>query len=111
MAQVPVLFSYVYPRRGWTRKRAALTREALARVVRFQLGMRRTTFRARSEGGEIGADVLSVEAVKPDPKSGMRLVWKYRILMMEMATVIITVGVAVLLTGIVVGCHPYVGRI
>ena len=110
MAQVPVLFSYVYPRRGWWQKRAALTREVLARVVRFQLGMRRTTFRARTLGGEVGKDVLSMEAVKPDPKGAMRLAREYRALMVEMACVI--VGVAVLLTSIGMGCYArYLGRI
>jgi hypothetical protein len=88
LAQVPMLFSCIYPRRGWRRKRAALIREALARVVRFQLGMRRTTFRPRTERGEVGEDVWRMEAVKPDPVGGARLVREYRALMVEMAGVL-----------------------
>ncbi|KAF8527100.1 hypothetical protein JB92DRAFT_2869085 [Gautieria morchelliformis] len=88
LAQLPMIFSYIYPRCGWRRKRAALTREALARVVRFQLGMRRTAFRPRTESGDVGEGVLCMEAVKPDPVGGTRLVKEYRALMMEMAVVI-----------------------
>ncbi|KAF8576419.1 hypothetical protein K439DRAFT_1418954 [Ramaria rubella] len=96
MAQIPVLFSCIYPRRGWSDKRAALTREALARVVRFQLGMRRTTFRARNEHGEVGDEVLSLETVKPDTVGGKKLVKEYRALMLEMAGVISGVMVLVI---------------
>lgn len=103
IAQIPVLFSCVYPRRGWSRKRAALTREALARMVRFQLGMRRTTFRARTEGGEVGEGILSVEAVKADPAGARKLVKEYKGLMMEMAGVM--AGGAVLLIGCVAGFY------
>jgi hypothetical protein len=79
-------------------------------VVRFQMGMRRTTFRARNERGEVGEDVLSVEAVKPDPKAGKKLVKEYRSLMVEMTIVI--AGVATLLIGCVAGSYArFVGWI
>ena len=72
------------------------------RLVRFQMGMRRTTFRARTEEGEVGADVLKFEAVEPDPQGAERMAREYKAILLEMAGVL--TGVAVLFLGSVTGC-------
>ncbi|THH20319.1 hypothetical protein EW146_g1009 [Bondarzewia mesenterica] len=73
---IPVLFARYYPRRGWVDKRRGVVNEGLVRVVRWNIGMRRTAYRPRSgysgeevedDGGKLGEGVIEAESVVPDP--------------------------------------------
>jgi len=96
--QIPVLFAWYYPRRTWDVTRCVLVRATLPRIVRFQLGMRKTTFRVRTNRGEVSDDVLSVESIRPD-HAGMKLIMRgWRLLLAEMilmvsAALIVPIGV------------------
>ncbi|KAI8971269.1 hypothetical protein BD414DRAFT_469759 [Trametes punicea] len=78
--RLPHYFARFYPRRAWLEKRRAVLREGMMRSVRWNLGLRRTTFRPRTmvqdsrehpeadaEGGDIAPGVAEEERVKPDP--------------------------------------------
>ncbi|EKM56380.1 uncharacterized protein PHACADRAFT_92488 [Phanerochaete carnosa HHB-10118-sp] len=96
---VPVLFGRWYPRRGWAEKRREVMREGLSRSVRWSLGMRRATFRPRTDvrvpaeagsediGGELADGVREIEAVQPDFAGGRVLLRKWREVVYEMVAV------------------------
>jgi hypothetical protein len=86
--QVFVLFAYYYPRASWRAKRAALTRASLSRVVMYQLGMRKTTFRPRTDKGELAENVKDKEAISADPEGRKQLVSGWKTLFYEMVGVI-----------------------
>ncbi|KAF8508596.1 hypothetical protein BU17DRAFT_56670 [Hysterangium stoloniferum] len=88
-AQIPVLFAYYYPRVSWRATKAALTRASLARLVIYKLGMRRTTFRPRTDSGELRDEVKNKEAIAPDPEGRKRLVSGWKTLFCEMVGVIL----------------------
>ncbi|TFY82912.1 hypothetical protein EWM64_g1096 [Hericium alpestre] len=80
--RIPVYFARYYPRKGWVRKRRAMVKEGLVRMTRWNMGMRRTTFRPRTEstvgrggerqrGGDIGDGVEEAEKVIPDPEGAV----------------------------------------
>ncbi|EMD34646.1 hypothetical protein CERSUDRAFT_116818 [Gelatoporia subvermispora B] len=115
-------FGRLYPRAGWRDKRRALLREGIPRSLRWQLGMRRVTFRPRtdvaergaaaakitpegeegagkSEGAELGPGVKEAESVSPDPARAQVLVRQWREVLLEMFCVCAGVGVAVAWTG------------
>lgn len=104
--RIPVLFGRWYPRRRWAEKRREVMREGLPRSVRWGLGMRRTTFRPRTDvrpptldgaggmGGEIPEGVQEAEAVVPDFVGGKVLARKWKEVIGEMVAV--CVGTVVL---------------
>lgn len=105
--RVPVYFSKYYPRRGWTDERRDMIREALIRVTRWNLGMRKTTFRPRQPydlsspedtGGEIAEGVVEEEKVKPDYEGGRKLMKSFRNVWLEMIGVL---GLGVVVCGVV----------
>lgn len=119
--RVPVYFSKYYPRRGWTDKRREMIREALIRVTRWNLGMRKTTFRPRNAygfsssegadlskggvkgengseaGGEMAEGVVEEEKIEPDYEGGRRLVKSFRNVWLEMVGVL---GLGVMVCGV-----------
>ncbi|OBZ78280.1 hypothetical protein A0H81_02676 [Grifola frondosa] len=91
--RMPQWFSTWYPRRGWIRKRREVLREGIARSLRWNLGMRRTSFRPRTDlgvcmsaashsaddvGGALAVGVKEAEGVLPDPAGAKVLVRKWR---------------------------------
>ncbi|KAI0371402.1 hypothetical protein BV20DRAFT_203668 [Pilatotrama ljubarskyi] len=111
--RIPHVFASWYPRRAWLEKRRAVLREGLMRSVRWNLGLRRTTFRPRTMvqdvglegeagGGELAPGVVEEEGVKPDPARAKVLTKMWSEVWMEM------VGVCVA-TFAVTGVVGYVG--
>ena len=104
--RLPVWFASWYPRKGWAQKRREVMREGLPRAVRWSLGMRRVTFRPRTEvrplveselnsiGGELADGVKEAEAVVPDFIGGQRLSQKWKEVFAEMAAVCLGLGIA-----------------
>ena len=110
IGRVPVYFTFYYPRRGWTDERREVIREGLIRFTRWNLGMRKTTFRPRKvygavsrtnvnwdksesekandEGGELADGVAEEEKVEPDYEGGKRLGRAFRNVWLEMAGVL-----------------------
>ncbi|OCH88396.1 hypothetical protein OBBRIDRAFT_889137 [Obba rivulosa] len=98
-------FGQLYPRAGWAAKRRALLREGIPRSLRWQLGMRRVSFRPRTEaahgaktsegethgevadeGAELAPGVKEAECVSPDPARAKVLVRAWREVLVEMFT-------------------------
>ncbi|QRW05464.1 transmembrane protein [Ceratobasidium sp. AG-Ba] len=92
--KVPYLFGKVYRIRNWEARYTRLSREGLTRVVRWQLGMRRTAFRPRQEDGDLAKGVQEAESIVPNMTLGNAFVREWRFLIREMIGVI--VGTAVL---------------
>ncbi|KIJ38929.1 hypothetical protein M422DRAFT_68961 [Sphaerobolus stellatus SS14] len=88
MMQLPILFACYYPRQGWDQTRLTLLRATVPRVIRSQLGLRRTVFRARTETGEIAEGVMAEESVQPDPVGAKKLMRGWWMLLIEMAAAI-----------------------
>ena len=85
-------YSFVFPPRGriWEKERGDLILESLARTVRFRLGMRRSTFRIRTDEGAILEGVEREEAVSKD-EIGMKIFTRRWIMLLgEMGVVLIT---------------------
>jgi hypothetical protein len=98
--RVPQFFGEIYPRKGWEVKRRELVRIAMARIVRWQLGMRKTMFRPRKEdGGDIvypSEDVRVAEEISFDPAGREKLGKDWKWLMIEMTSVLVgSLGVVV----------------
>jgi len=107
LQRIPHWVTHYYPRKGWTVKRRAVLKEGVARSVRWNLGMRRVSFRPRTdvkidgsehrsgegEGGEIVAGVKEAEAVQPDIPGAHRLIRQWREVLAEMIAVCAGVGV------------------
>jgi hypothetical protein len=103
--RLPVWFETWYPRQGWAQKRRAVMREGLPRTVRWNLGMRRTSFRPRTDvrtaagegeggiGGELADGVKDAEAVTPDLAGSQRLTKMWKEVIAEMVGVCIGLGV------------------
>jgi len=98
--RVPQFFGEIYPRKAWEMKRRGLVRIAMARIVRWQLGMRKTMFRPRTqaandaenEGGELvyaSEAERKAEEVLLDPAGGEKLRKEWRWLMIEMMGVLV----------------------
>lgn len=103
--KIPVWFGRWYPRAGWVERRREVMREGLPRSVRWSLGMRRTTFRPRTDvdsgagpgedlGGKLAEGVVEAESVTPDFVGGKLLAKKWREVIVEMITVSSVVIVA-----------------
>ncbi|KAI0072168.1 hypothetical protein K474DRAFT_1668177 [Panus rudis PR-1116 ss-1] len=98
--KIPILFSRWYPRKAWAAKRREVFSEGLARSIRSNIGMRRTTFRPRTDvgisgdklGGDLDSGVLECEQVVPDFVGGTMLVRKWREMLGEMLIVCIVIG-------------------
>ncbi|OCH86022.1 hypothetical protein OBBRIDRAFT_762060 [Obba rivulosa] len=107
-------FGQLYPRAGWAAKRRALLREGIPRSLRWQLGMRRVSFRPRTEaahgaktsegethgevadeGAELAPGVKEAECVSPDPARAQLLVRAWREVLVEMLGVCAGAGVLV----------------
>lgn len=82
--QLPVLFGQVYPRKRWEEQRLSLTKIGLERLVRFQLGQRRSAFRPRRESGEIDDKILQLEHCELDAEGRQRLMKGWKRLISEM---------------------------
>ncbi|KAF9815234.1 hypothetical protein IEO21_04681 [Rhodonia placenta] len=80
--RIPHWFARWYPRRGWLEKRREVMREGIARSLRWNLGMRRVSFRPRTDviqslGLSEDAPVHEnheAESVRPDPAGAAVLV-------------------------------------
>lgn len=106
--RVPILFGKWYPRQSWVEKRRQVMREGLPRSVRWSLGMRRTTFRPRTDvrtsvesesdglGGDLSEHVKEAEAVQPDFAGGRVLARRWKEVVYEMAGV--CAGTALVIT-------------
>ncbi|CAE6396002.1 unnamed protein product [Rhizoctonia solani] len=99
LAKVPYLFGRVYRIRNWESRRIRISREGLSRVVRWQLGMRRTIFRPRREDGEIAPGVEQAEAIVPNMVLGQAFMREYNIFIREMLGVMGGVVLSVLVVG------------
>jgi hypothetical protein len=99
LARVPYLFGRVYRIRDWESRRIKISREGLSRVVRWQLGMRRTVFRPRQEDGEIAPGVEQAEAVVPNMVLGQAFMREYNLFIREMLGVMGGVVLSVLAIG------------
>ncbi len=108
--RIPHYFARYYPRRAWLEKRRTALREGMVLTVRWNMGLRRTTFRPRtmgkdkpeSEGGELAQGVAEEESVHRDPVRARLLTRMWKEVLYEMAFVCAMVGVV----GVVLG---YVG--
>jgi len=84
----PRWFGWLYPRKRWEERRVHITKEGMRRLVRFNLGLRRTAFRPRSEGDALLEDeVKRAEAILPDPIGAEKLMKEYRLMLAEMGLV------------------------
>ncbi|CAE7213155.1 unnamed protein product [Rhizoctonia solani] len=97
--KLPYLFGKLYPLRNWESRRVRISREGLSRVVRWQMGMRRTAFRPRQEDGEIAPGVEQSEAVVPNMVLGQAFMREYNLLIREMLGVIGGTVLSVLAVG------------
>ncbi|KAH9930497.1 uncharacterized protein BXZ73DRAFT_90308 [Epithele typhae] len=76
-------------------KRRAVMREGMARSVRYNLGMRRTAFRPRTEGeGELAPGVEELESVEREPERGRVLLRMWKEMLAEMIAVCAVAGLA-----------------
>ncbi|KAA1478715.1 hypothetical protein DENSPDRAFT_695692 [Dentipellis sp. KUC8613] len=99
--RVPLWFLRWYPRQAWVAKRRAVIREGLVRITYWNLGMRKTSFRPRTEysgvgkeeGGDIAAGSEEEAKIVFDAESGKMLVRNMREVWAEMVTVLISVSV------------------
>ncbi|CAE6441146.1 unnamed protein product [Rhizoctonia solani] len=96
LTKLPYYFGKVYRLRNWESRRVRISREGLSRVVRWQMGMRRTAFRPRLEDGEIAPGVEQSEAVVPNMVLGQAFMREYNFLIREMLGVIGGVVLSVL---------------
>ncbi|KAH7344792.1 hypothetical protein B0J17DRAFT_15315 [Rhizoctonia solani] len=99
LAKLPYLFGRVYWLRNWESRRVRISREGLSRVVRWQMGMRRTAFRPRQEDGEIAPGVEQSEAVVPNMILGKAFMREYNLLIREMLGVMGGVVLSILAIG------------
>ncbi|KAJ1311231.1 hypothetical protein OPQ81_009731 [Rhizoctonia solani] len=84
LSKIPYFFGRVYRFRNWESRRVRISREGLSRVVRWQMGMRRTAFRPRQEDGEMAPGVEQLEAVVPNTILGQAFMRDYNLLIREM---------------------------
>ncbi|KAG8692666.1 hypothetical protein FRC09_011046 [Ceratobasidium sp. 395] len=89
ITRLPYLFGKLYKIRNWEARRIRLSREGLSRMVRWQLGFRRTAFRPRQEDGDIAEGVEEAEAVTPNMVLGQVFLKEYKLLIREMVGVIV----------------------
>ncbi|CAE6493869.1 unnamed protein product [Rhizoctonia solani] len=99
ITKLPYLFGRAYWLRNWESRRVRISREGLSRVVRWQMGMRRTAFRPRQEDGEIAPGVEQSEAVVPNMILGKAFMQEYNLLIREMLGVMGGVVLSVLAIG------------
>lgn len=108
--RIPHWFARWY-RRSWLEKRREVMREGIARSLRWNLGMRRVSFRPRTDvipslslgedtpvhenygSGQLAPGVKEAESVRPNPAGAAVLVRKWRQAMLEMILVCAGVGV------------------
>jgi len=97
--RIPHWFAQYYPRKGWILKRRAVMKEGVARSLRWNLGMRKVSFRPRTEisdggeGAELAPEVKDAESVRPDPTGAAALIKQWREVIIEMTSVLAGVGV------------------
>ncbi|KAG9041763.1 hypothetical protein FS837_011772 [Tulasnella sp. UAMH 9824] len=100
-ATLPTHFGHVYatlaPQLGssWERRRGELVLEALGRMTRYKLGMRRTTFRARNVEGELEDTVKEAESVTRNKEDVARFMKRWRAIWWEMGGVLMAWAVMV----------------
>ncbi|KAG8745731.1 hypothetical protein FRC10_007211 [Ceratobasidium sp. 414] len=88
LTKIPYLFGKAYKVRGWEARRVRLSREGLSRLVRWQMGLRRTAFRPRHEDGDPAEGVEEAEVVVPNMALGQAFMREYKFLIWEMVSVI-----------------------
>jgi hypothetical protein len=99
LTKLPYLFGKLYQMRNWESRRIRISREGLSRVVRWQLGMRRTAFRPRREDGDLAEGVEESEAVVPNMVLGKAFMREYNSLMYEMVGVTSGIALSLLVLG------------
>lgn len=104
LSKLPYLFGKVYRLRNWEARRIRLSREGLSRMVRWQMGMRRTAFRPRREDGDLAEGVQEMEAIVPNMVLGQAFLKEYNGLIREMVGVIGGVVILVVLAGWKASC-------
>ncbi|KAG8978902.1 hypothetical protein FRB90_008261, partial [Tulasnella sp. 427] len=94
-ATLPTVFGRVYtailPPLGkrWESKRGELLLEAVGRMTRYKLGMRRTTFRARGVDGELDEKVKEEEKVEKSKEDVRRFLKRWNAIWWEMGGVLV----------------------
>lgn len=99
LVKMPYLFGKVYRIRDWEARRIKLSREGISRMIRWQMGMRRTVFRPRREDGAIAEGVEELEAMVPNMVLGRAFMREYNSLIREMVGVMGGAVVLVLALG------------
>ncbi|EJU02164.1 hypothetical protein DACRYDRAFT_51826, partial [Dacryopinax primogenitus] len=95
VSHYPKRFGEIYPRKDWEQRRVSLVKEAVCRLTRFNLGMRKTLYRPRdAEHPELEPRVKELETIVPDFEGGRKMVREYRLTLLEMGSV--TAGVVTL---------------
>lgn len=95
-ATLPTHFGHVYatlvPQLGssWEKRRGELVIEALGRMTRYKLGMRRTTFRARNVEGELEDTVKEEESIVRSKEDVARFMKRWKAIWWEMGGVLMT---------------------
>ncbi|KAG8893833.1 hypothetical protein FRC01_013326, partial [Tulasnella sp. 417] len=94
-ATLPTHFGHVYTTlvpqlgRSWEGRRGQLVLEALGRMTRYKLGMRRTTFRARNVEGELEDTVKQAESVVRSKEDVAKFMKRWNAIWWEMGGVLV----------------------
>jgi len=90
----PKMFGEVYPRKAWERRRVALMKEGVRRLTRFNLGLRKTSYRPRDTNNlDLEQKVKEEEAVVPDLAGAKKMMKEYRLMILEMGGVTLGCGI------------------
>ena len=96
LQRIPHEFSRWYPRRAWREKRREVVREGLAMMVRWNMDMRRSSFRPRTDvcangpgggGGELARGVKEAESVEANPVHARKVTKMGKEVLLEMVAV------------------------
>ncbi|KAH9840655.1 uncharacterized protein C8Q71DRAFT_794797 [Rhodofomes roseus] len=110
LQRIPHWVTHYYPRKGWTVKRRAVLKEGIARSVWWSIGMRRASFRPRTDvknhadAARIAPGVKEAEAVQPDIADAQRpsaseALRQWREVLADMIVVCVGTGLASLSLG------------
>lgn len=88
----PSWFADWYPSPRWRTLRRDVIREALGRMLKMQLSLRRSLFRPRDAQGELSAEARDAERVSRDLVGAKRLGKRYWAMVGEMLAVTVGVG-------------------
>ncbi|KAG8972374.1 hypothetical protein FRC05_010085 [Tulasnella sp. 425] len=104
-ATLPAVFGHVYVAlvpplgRSWEKRRGELTIEAVGRMTRYKLGMRRTTFKARNVEGELEDKIKEEESVMRSKEDVARFMKKWKAIWWELGGVLMVWAVMVGVVG------------